>query len=414
MASTDGNLEKRIKRRIIGRVHAFFVATSPGMEALCLSEIREHLPHLTDARETAGGVMFSGRVHDCYAANLNLRTANRILMRVAMIRATNFKKLAKMLQAVDWELFVPRNSIPLVKVSAARSRIMHTGAVADICRTVIGERIGLPAGGASGEEMSPDIYIRASDDVFTVSIDSSGPLLYKRGLKQHGGRAPLRETLAAAILMMAGYDGREVLLDPMCGSGTFGLEAAMMRRRIPPGLHREFAFEKWPCFRPQRWRYIKKEAGSHVLPPDTAGIFSADQDMNACAALERTIETAGLEKDIQVFCRDFFSLTPHAIASDMGRSVTPGMIVLNPPYGKRIGREAESRDRMAAILQKMFADFAGWRFAVLAPSASLPGALPDHEVRVRPVFHGGLKLRLVTGRIRMTARDKQCSELSEE
>ncbi len=242
-------LSKRIKRHVIGRRHNFFVATSPGFEPVCLQELLKLKPAASEACVTPGGVEFEGRLDDCYLANLNLRSANRILMRIHTFKSSNFRKLEKKLGDIPWELYLHAGRVPKVHVSTKHCRLRHSGAITERFRTTIAaqlsrfESVKKITKIASAEQ---NIYVRGIDDRFTVSIDSSGDLLYKRGLKKHAGKAPLRETLAAAALLLAGYDGRDPLLDPMCGSGTFSLEGALMAKRIPAGWLRDFAFMGWP------------------------------------------------------------------------------------------------------------------------------------------------------------------------
>lgn len=198
------NVEKRVKRHIIAQRHQFFAVCSPGFEDLCQHELEGLSDTLTLQTTIRGGVIFSGRMSDLYLANLHVRTSARMLMRVGVFRATNFRKLATLIQALPWELYLPPGAIPLCKSSAHKSRLYHTQAI-DAC---VGESITahwhdleVPVQGPCGQT----IQVHIDQDEVTLSLDSSGANLYQRSLKRHHTPAPLRETLAAGILMLAGY-----------------------------------------------------------------------------------------------------------------------------------------------------------------------------------------------------------------
>jgi putative N6-adenine-specific DNA methylase len=236
------------------------------------------------------------------------------------------------------------------------------------------------------------LFVRVVDDRFTVSLDSSGDHLHKRGIKTHAGVAPIRETIAAAALRMAGYDCREVVVDPMCGSGTFALEAAMMARNVPPGWHRSFAFTQWPSFRPGRWAFSRKEAEKRIVPAGRPVVFASDRDPNACALLQRCVDAHGLSETIRVDGQDFFDLVPSGLESGKG------LVVINPPYGRRLGTPAESRRLFRDICRRLASEYTAWKIILIPPPGfplrMIPFGLTPHRVR-----HGGLMVDLLVGRI---------------
>jgi putative N6-adenine-specific DNA methylase len=409
---SEDPLSKRIKRHVIGRRHNFFVATSPGFEP--------------------GGVEFEGRLEDCYLANLNLRSANRILMRIHTFKSSNFRKLEKKLLDIPWELYLHAGRQPKVHVTTKHCRLRHSGAIAEKIRTTIASRLSRlestttrKAGGSDftaiggkrqGHEVpqslksnavwktqsdkkmtkiastEQNIYVRGIDDSFTVSIDSSGNLLYRRGLKKHAGKAPLRETIAAAALLLAGYDGRDPLLDPMCGSGTFSLEGALMAKRIPAGWFRDFAFMGWPSFRPKRWNYMRRQAESQFIKPDRPLIFASDTDSGACQKLERCVQKYSMSDAVQVNSRDFFDLDLRELTE------RAGVICINPPYGRRLGGRNQSEKFFQTICKRLKQEYRGWNLVLFAPSRKLAGTLP-FQTKSYPILHGGLKLALLIGKI---------------
>jgi putative N6-adenine-specific DNA methylase len=251
------HLSKRVRRHVSGRVRAYYAITTPGVEKYCRQELIGLGIDPGDLAVGAGGVTFAGRLVDCQRANLHLRTATRILMRIDDFGATHLRRLEKKTGDIAWELFLPAGHLPDVKVSCHRSRLYHTAAIARCIRDSIKCRLA-KAGGSPPLIFPQTLFVRVVKDRFTLSLDSSGEPLYKRGLKAGPARAPIRETLAAAMLMAAGYDPRRPLVDPLCGSGTFSLEAAMMAKQMAPGLKRRFAFMDWPAFREGQWAFLKR------------------------------------------------------------------------------------------------------------------------------------------------------------
>jgi len=388
-------LLKRIKRHVKGRTHEFFIATAPELAALCYDELIALSLPLEHAQIVPGGIEIKGRLTVCYLANLHLRTANRILMRLGQFHATNFRQLHKKLTALPWELYLYAASPLAFQVTTRHSRLYHTDAISEACRAAIDDRLsrqGQQPGALPSEGRRQQIFVRAIDDTFSLSIDSSGTNLHKRGFKKHHGAAPLRETIASAVLTLAGYDGTQILIDPMCGTGTFSLEAAMIAAHIPAGWHRAFAFMGWPAFSPRQWAYLKKEAAQSINAIEQPLIFASDKHLDQCKSLTRSIEAAGLSGAISVQCRDFFEIAPPA-----GKPAY-GLIVLNPPYGRRLGTDREAKQRIRAIGAKLINSFPGWKMALLLPHKRWLQFLP-FDLKTHPLQHGGLRLRLAIGTI---------------
>jgi len=287
---------------------------------------------------------------------------------------------------------LPEGCLPLCKVSAHRSRLYHSGAVSDQLTAVIAD-FWQHRHIVSRTDPGQMLYLRLEEDAATVSLDSSGANLYLRGIKRHGARAPLRETLAAGILHLAGYDPDRPLLDPMCGGGTFSLEAALIAKRIAPGLFREFAFMQWPAFRQPRWRHLTASAREAARSLARPMIHASDMDADACRGLEETVERVAMADAVRVACRDFFSITPTLDLLGDGR---PGLVVLNPPYGRRLISDRQPRRYYKHIGEKLHADFRGWQAAVILPEAGLIGSLPL-DSRATRLSHGGLTIWLQVG-----------------
>jgi len=394
--SRNTSNQKRIKRHVIGPAHTFFATTPPGLESLCAREIAALPADINQIEIISGGVTFSCRLKGCYTANLHLRIPNRILMRLTDFKATNFRQLEKKLLQFPWELYLSPSSDLNFSVKARHSRLFHTTAIAQRMETCIRRRVPRAPSGEprlQNKKDSQHLYVRAMDDHLFVSLDSSGELLFKRGLKQDVGKAPLRETLAAAILKLAGYDGSQPLLDPMCGSGTFSLEACMLARNIPPGRYRDFAFMQWPAFREPQWRHLKQKAANDIRPEKTPVIFASDQDSSRTTELKKITGSLDHLDGIQVETCDFFDLTPRDMTE------TPGILVLNPPFGIRLNANENSKTFYRDILRKLKKDFRYWQIAILVKDKTLLKGFPA-DFRRTPIFHGGIDLTLLIGVIK--------------
>lgn len=386
-------IQKRIKRQVIGREHTFFATTPPGLEPLCAQEIANLPAGINDAEIVPGGVEFRCRLTGCYLANLHLRIPNRILMRLTDFKATNFRQLEKKVLEFPWELYLSPSSKLVFSVKARHSRLFHTTAITKRIEACIRQRIPcVPPGepGFPGQDDTQRLSVRAVDDQFFLSLDSSGDLLFKRGLKHDVGKAPLRETLAAAILKLAGYDGSQALIDPMCGSGTFSLEAAMMAKNIPPGFYRKFAFMHWPSFREPQWRHLKHKAAGNIRPISKPLIFASDQDLKRTTELKKISAKFELLDAIMVGSHNFFHLTPR------DKTETPGILVLNPPFGVRLDASDKPITLYGDILNKLKKNFRHWNIAILVKDRSIAKRFPV-RFKQYPLFHGGIDLTLLIG-----------------
>jgi putative N6-adenine-specific DNA methylase len=387
--------EKRLRRRVIGREQDFFAVVTPGFEAVCRDELlRLGVPDAVVTANT-GGVHFAGKLPLLYAANLHLRTASRILMRVGAIKATSFSQLTARAASIDWDLYLRPAQPVSIHVTTRHCRLYHKGAVSERVKAAVENTLGAaaPDGGGSRDVAPQRLFVRGVADRFMISLDSSGELLHKRGIKQQVGPAPIRETMAAAALVMAGHTPGSPLVDPMCGSGTFSLEAAMMAAGIPPGWYRRFAFMDWPGFRQAAWDHMRKQA---LVPESGSGVsrnvFASDIRSEAVAALRQAAAQMGVERQVGLFVGDFFAVDGRRVPGG------PGTVVLNPPYGLRMGQSQKPRDAYRRISAHLVQAFSGWRAAVFCPAARV-GLFKPLGLRQTHLPHGGLRLALLTGRI---------------
>jgi putative N6-adenine-specific DNA methylase len=233
--------------------------------------------------------------------------------------------------------------------------------------------------------------IRVFHDEFTVSADSSGTLLHQRGYRQAIAKAPMRETLAAGLLFAGEWTGATPLLDPLCGSGTIPIEAALLARRIAPGLRRSFGFQDWPSFDAGKWDRLRSDAAGAALPKAPIEIRGSDRDAGAIEAAMANAARAGVAADVAFSVR--------AVSALEERAETEGQIVTNPPYGVRVGEAERLRDLYAKLGQVLRAKCPGWRLTVLSANPRLERELRlvlEERVRTR---NGGIPVRMLTGRI---------------
>lgn len=371
-------------------ISAFAVA-APGLASLVADELREIGADVTAVGDA--GVGFITDPAGLYRANLHARIASRVIVRAASFQAAHFSDLEKRARAIPWSRWIPRGGMVAVRATSRKSRLYHTGGVAQrvheaIARSIDG--VTLAQGGDDDEESTAQlVVVRIDRDACTISIDSSGDLLHRRGYRQAVAKAPLRETLAAAMLRASGWDPSMPLLDPCCGSGTIPIEAAMIARHIPPGRNRRFAFETWPSFLPAKWRKVLAEGNDQVLPGAGVAIVGADRDAGAVEASRANALRAGVAEDV------VFEQRP--LSRSVPPTLEPGLLLTNPPYGERIGESADLRSLYATFGKLVEGAMAGWKVALLASDPALVG---QTRLGLRPVLetsNGGIRVALYAG-----------------
>ncbi len=296
------------------KVKKLFAVCAPGLEPFLAKELEQlGLPlaqtcsiktSLDDnSPEEVGGVEFGGSLRDAYWANLHLRTANRVLVRLGAFQATAFSQLRKKMFRLPWEEYLSPGQPVALRVTCHKSRLYHSCGVAERVVGAICHRLGQPPpvqkyDEDAGKNLPQLIVVRIVSNRCTVSMDSSGELLYRRGYRLATAKAPLRETLAAAILMASDWDGVSPLLDPFCGSGTIVIEAALLAKKLPPGRARSFAFMHWPNFNPEMWEEVlgKGQAGPAINLPI---ILASDRDPGVIQAAQANAARAGVAEGIE-------------------------------------------------------------------------------------------------------------------
>ena len=370
-----------------------FVITAPGLEPLATAEL--HALGATDARATEGGVEFSATQQLLYAANLHLRTASRVVVRASEFGVTAFHELERRAAKVPWAAFLAPDLGVSLRVTCRKSRLYHSDAVAErVAAAIVAKVRGARIVDDEGDETdtpSQLVIVRVFHDRCTVNVDSSGALLHRRGYRQAVGKAPMRETLAAATILASGWRGDVPLLDPMCGSGTIPIEAAMIARRMPPGFHRGFAFERWPDFDAGVWREVRVEAESGILSESPVPIFGSDRDDGAVEAAQANAVRATVDGAIEFSVRPISAIEPVA---------ERGWLVSNPPYGVRVGERDPLRNLYAQLGKVVRAKIPGWHVALVTADAGLERQL---GLGLRPVLkttNGGIRVRVMASDVR--------------
>lgn len=353
------------------------------------------------ARVVDGGVAFRSSRELLYAVNLESRLCSRAVVRIAEFDATSFPELERRLRRVNWGRWIGSGNPARVRVTCRKSRLYHSDAVAERVVRMLEQEVGAPSATEEGDDENESVdgpvapqllLVRMFRDRCTVSLDSSGPLLHMRGYRLAIAKAPLRETLAAALVVATVSDQHEAIIDPMCGSGTIVIEAAFCDRRIPPGLRRGFAFERWPDFDSGVWARVRSTAEGRMHPAAQRTIVGADRDAGAIAAAQQNAMRAGVDRDVALERRPLSALEPPP-------GVKRGLIIANPPYGVRVGERDALRDLYARFGDVLRGRFGGWTVALLSADRRLEGQLRIALTERLAFSNGGIRVRLLVGEL---------------
>lgn len=432
--------------RATARYDCFAIA-APGLETLVAHELTTL--GVAAAKAVKGGVEFGADAARLASVQLRTRTASRVIVRLAQFRATAFHELERAARQVEWHRILPPGAPFRLRVTCKKSRLYHSDAVAErvaaaIVRGVKGATIedaaqpdddrdepadvigeldpktkhaSLSAANAVSKGVAKAVakavaktaakaagpaadtaglpaqlfVVRFDHDECTISADASGELLHRRGYRLAVGRAPLRETLAAAMLIGADWDPATPLVDPMCGSGTIPIEAAMIARRIAPGLARPFAAERWPETPATAWPDARLAAKKEILPKAPAAIVGVDRDEGAIANALANAKRMGVLGDVEFRCAALSALE----VPDAGMTAPRGLLVANPPYGVRVGESKPLRDLFARFGQVAREKCDGWRVALLSADRALDAQTKLPFTEVFATSNGGIAVRLV-------------------
>jgi putative N6-adenine-specific DNA methylase len=425
-----GTCKSKSGRTQQGRVPAatddvrWFAVAAPGLEAALAQELQaiELLPAGGGAGAGSGGVELSGPLAAGFIANLRSRIATRVLLRLGEVDAREFAVLRHRAAKLPFERWLPRTLPVRVDVATNRCRLYHTAAIAEQVLLAAGDRLGKKVvlkkgrdqeeggfvtrpyeegdGGneeqdESGLEPFARLLVRGSEDRFVISLDSSGALLHRRGARVETGRAPLRETLAAGMLALAGYRGDEPLVNAMCGSGTIALEAAAIALEHAPGRRRRFALERFPLLEqePALRAALEQEraraaAQERAEPP--AALYAFDRDPAAVERTRRNAERAGVALQLNLRHADIRELAPPC---------ERGLLIANPPYGKRLGAARQARAGYLELARVLRERWRGFRVALLLPRDLQPAALGLRRAQTYPLLNGGIPVTLLVAQL---------------
>lgn len=367
-------------------MNQYFATCPRGLESLLVSELQAS--GARDIKPTDGGVSFSGELAVCYHANLHSRIATRILVQVGRGKYATEDDLYQAAYKINWPNWFDVKHDFMVKVTGVKcplkslefATLKIKDAVCDKFRQVVNARPYI-------DTKTPAVRVHAylTADSYQYYVDTSGNALYQRGNRKASIEAPLRENLAAGILQLTGWKPGQALLDPMCGSGTFLLEAAMMALNIAPGLHRSFGFEKLKNFESDTWKKIKNAALKAVKPATFQKLYGSDMDLRAVRVTKQNLSEAGLLDTAQISQVNFTELAPPD---------DEGVMVANPPYGVRIGEDEELALLYPKMSETLKRKFSGWNTYFLTNDLRLPKLMRLTPSKRTPLFNGPLECRL--------------------
>lgn len=371
-----------------------FAVSPPGLEQVTLHELNQM--GVRNIKFETGGINFVANIQELYRANLWLRSVNRVLLRIGRFNVKDFDELEDQISRYPWGIYLPSGGVVRVNVSTHKSRLYHSGAIEERAVKAIQRRIGKDVASwrlarKSNVDVNLFVLVRILNDFCEISIDTSGKDLYKRGYKKDSGRASIRENLAFAVLMAAGWDGKSTVLDPMCGSGTIIIEAAMHAASIAPGLYRHFAFETWTNFSPDLWQNLRNEAKHKRLSTRTLvpSFFASDHDAEALNNLRNNAQRAGVADMIQVSKKSVARLERPA-------DVEHGWIISNPPYGRRIKQKNDISGLYSTLGRIIREQFSGWNVGIVCPDYKLQRSLALPLKKVCSFKNGGNSVELIS------------------
>ena len=355
---------------------------------ICRDELRQI--GVRAPRVAEGGVAFLSSRDDLYRVNLHSRVATRILVRLGSFHAGSFAELERRASRLLWGRFIAGGATVDVRATCRKSRLYHSDAVVERVMGAVAKVAGVSESARDEDSASQLILVRLDHDECTISVDSSGALLHRRGYRQALVKAPLRETIAAAMLLAVGWREGDPLLDPFCGSGTVPIEAARIARRIAPGIDRDFAFTKWPDFDHRVFERAKAQARDEERPRAAAPVVGSDRDAGAIAVALENAERARVVNDVVLVQRPVSAVEPTGAR---------GWVVTNPPYGVRVGERDALRNLFARFGSVLRERFAGWELAMLSPDPRLDGQLRISLREHLRFSNGGIRVRLVAGAV---------------
>ena len=368
------------------------VATSTfGVEAVLKKEIKDLGFRITDSRN--GRITFIGDERGLVRANLWLRTADRVYLKISEFKAVTFEELFQNVKKISWEKYIPEDAKFTVIGTSARS-ILHS---VPACQSIIEKALISKLSEAYKRdwfEKNGDRYtIRFSfqNDECLLALDSSGEALHKRGYRVKDVAAPIKETMASALVQLSYFKRNHILCDPMCGSGTIPIEAAMIAKNIAPGLSRDFDAMKWAYIPKEIWKEERKKAFDSIIFDPGFRIYASDIDQRTVDFARENAVEAGVDDIITFSTRDVSRLKLSKLdVIDEGGIPKSGSIVTNPPYGQRIG-EKEAINSIYDALRKMRAEDPSWEINLITPDKEFEKKFKKSADKRRKLYNGNIE-----------------------
>lgn len=357
------------------------IATSTfGIEAVTAKELKDL--GYEDLKVENGKVTFSGDEMDIAICNTWLRTADRIMIKMAEFRAESFEELFQGTLAVDWGNLIPVDGKMHIVGKSVKSKLFSVPDCQSIVKKAVVESMKKKHNREWFSEEGPvyKIEVAILKDVVTLSIDTTGPGLHKRGYREFAGAAPLKETLAAALVLISKWNGENLLIDPFCGSGTILIEGAMIANNIAPGLKRNFVCEQWPNMDPKMWSQVREGAEKSIHKRDLK-LLGYDIDGRVLRVARDNAMKAGVADNISFQVMDF---------KDFNTKRKNGYIITNPPYGERIGEDKEIKI-LYKLLGQLYKGLEDWKFFVLTSYNQFEGLFGEKSHKNRKLYNGRIQ-----------------------
>lgn len=356
----------------------YFATCRFGLEGILANELRRIGAENVSAKDAR--VDFSGDFSLLCRANLCLRTAERVFLKVDSFKATSFEELFQGVFALNWEDYIPKNAAFPVKGKSARSGLHSVSDCQAITKKAIVERLKKAHKVRVLPENGSKIIVEVGllDDVATLALDASGAGLNRRGYRTMNAEAPIIETLAAGLVLLSGYRGEGPFLDPMCGSGTIAIEAALIAKNRAPGIAREFAAEEWPFLPKGYWKAERERAKALERPGPIKDLSGSDIDPSVLKLARIHAQKAGV--DIPFTCAD---------ATQLSRGDTGGRLVCNPPYGERLS-DRRSCEALYAKMGRAFSTLHGWQAVIISSHPGFEKSFGKRADKRRKLYNSGL------------------------
>jgi putative N6-adenine-specific DNA methylase len=365
----------------MGRIE-LIATTAFGLEAVCKRELIDL--GFADIKVENGKLTFIAEEKDIPRVNLWLRTADRVLLKMGEFKALTFDELFEKTKALPWDEWIPEDGNFVVEGKSVDSKLFSISDSQRIVEKAIVEKLKTKYHVDWFEKTGAKFTAEVSllKDIATLTIDTSGEALHKRGYRDRAGDAPIKETLAAAMILLSYWNKDRVLLDPFCGSGTIPIEAAMIGRNIAPGLDRKFASEEWPRINKEYWNEIRKEAFKAIDNDCKLNILGCDIDKRSILRARDNAANLGLEEDIQFFMKDM---------RDVDLKNEYGVVITNPPYGERIGEKEEIAELYKDFGSK-FRELDTWSMYVITSDENFEKVYGKKADRKRKLYNGRIKV----------------------